>query len=218
MTLNVSALAVAMLVAAGLFSWGTFRGLRRGRSSAVVVRGISALGAMLAGVFFVGLAFNLATYKALTAEEAIATVEIAAASDGDVFSVLIREPSGQSRQFDLRGDEWQLDARVIKWHAYMAVLGIRNQYRLERVSSRYSDSDRARSNYPDVVKLSDTVGVDIWRLARRFGSLPALDTIFGSATYMPMASGASYTVAMTSSGLLARANNEAARKAVEGWR
>ena len=50
----------------------------------------------------------------------------------------------------------------------------------------------------------------------------ALDTLggcsYGSATYMPMVDGATYTVSVSSTGLLARPSNDIARKAIGEWR
>jgi hypothetical protein len=48
--------------------------------------------------------------------------------------------------------------------------------------------------------------------------VPWVDALYGSATYMPMVDGASYTVSFSLTGLLARPSNDIARKAVSQWR
>jgi hypothetical protein len=56
-------------------------------------------------------------------------------------------------------------------------------------------------------------------IARRYARwMPWVDALYGSATYMPMVDGASYTVSVSSTGLLARPSNDIASKAVGEWR
>jgi hypothetical protein len=61
--------------------------------------------------------------------------------------------------------------------------------------------------------------LDLWAVARRYQSwLPLVDALYGSAAYVPMAPDADYVVSVSASGLLVRPGNEAAKKAVGGWR
>jgi hypothetical protein len=114
----------------------------------------------------------------------------------------------------LAGDEWQLDARVLKWKGWANLLGLDAQYRLERVSGRYRDIEQERTGERTVYGLSENPGVDLWVLSTQYPKwLPFVDAVYGSATYLPMADGARYEVKMTQSGLMARPVNEAANAA-----
>jgi hypothetical protein len=121
--------------------------------------------------------------------------------------------------FELAGDEWQVDARVLKWTGVATVLGLDARYRLERISGRYSDVEQERTAPRSVYALNDTPAIDLWALAKAHPDwFPFLDGLYGSATYLPMSAGAQYEVTLTQSGLIARPINAAARAANRGWR
>lgn len=70
-----------------------------------------------------------------------------------------------------------------------------------------------------VYSLYQQRGVDIWRLDREYrGWIPWVDAVYGSATYMPMVDRAEYALNITTSGLIARADNEIAEEAIKRWR
>ncbi len=129
-------------------------------------------------------------------------------------ATLAQVPSGELQMFMLAGDEWQLDARVLKWKGWANLLGLDAQYRLERVSGRYRDIEQERKDERTVYGLSENPGLDLWTMSidhKRW--LPFVDAVYGSAVYLPMADGARYEVAITQSGLLARPVNDVAKAA-----
>ena len=78
------------------------------------------------------------------------------------------------QMFMLAGDEWQLDARVLKWKGWANLLGLDAQYRLERVSGRYRDIEQERNDERTVYALSENPGVDLWTLSTRLSALAAV--------------------------------------------
>ena len=127
-------------------------------------------------------------------------------------------PSGQSTDFELRGDEWQIDAKVLKWRGLATLLGFDAGYRLDRISGRYTDIDDEKTLPRTVFSLDPPERLDLWGLAFRYHQwLPWVDALYGSATYLPMADGARYVVSVSQSGLLARPANQSAAAAVGDW-
>jgi hypothetical protein len=127
-------------------------------------------------------------------------------------------PDGSTQQFVLRGDEWQLDARVLKWKPVANILGFDTGYRLERLSGRYSDVASERTEPRTVYALTPDALIDVWNLAQRHSAwLPAVDAYYGSATYLPMADGAKFAISVSQSGLVARSENDAGRGAIDVW-
>src|SRR5690625_7570671 len=62
------------------------------------------------------------------------------------YTTLFRSSSdGTEQEFDLRGDQWQLDARIIKWQGFVAAMGVKPGYRLDRISGRYYTLEDERS-------------------------------------------------------------------------
>jgi len=176
-----------------------------------------SLGLSLVGfsLLLILVAVNLYTYQQLTSEKPVATISIKK-QERQVYTVKIDVPNGQKFTFELYGDLWQLDARIIKWHGILNAAGLKPGYKLDRIQGRYISIEDERSKQRSVYALTDaTFGIDIWK-ALQNGSiwLPWVDTSYGSATYVPMKDGAIYTVNLSATGLLARPLNDVAEKAI----
>jgi hypothetical protein len=171
---------------------------------------------LLAGAGLV--AANLFTYARLTHEQEAARVTSRQLGQRH-YAVSLQPANAPLRHFELRGDEWQIDARVLKWRAMGSLLGLDTLYRLERLSGRYGDAVSERTARRTVHDLTQDAGLDLWALTRRYQRyVPLADALYGSAAFVPMAEGAEYAVSVSASGLVVRPVNEAARKAVGGWK
>lgn len=161
---------------------------------------------------------TLMTYERLTHEQP--ALEVALKRTGDRhYQAKLTYPSSQTRDFELLGDEWQVDARMLKWKGLAQLLGFDTVYRLERLGGRYTDVTMEKSAPRTVHALAAPDTVDVWSLARRGRDYaPFIDALYGSATYVPMADGAVYQVTVSPTGLVARPLNEPARQAVGGWK
>jgi hypothetical protein len=163
------------------------------------------------------VAGNMVTYTRLTHEQRALKAEFTKTGDHQ-FDAVLTFPSGDVQRVILRGDEWQVDARIVKWKALANIVGFDAAYRLERISGRYSEIADERSAPHTVYSLSQPTRLDVWSLVRRLGTwLPWVDALYGSAVYVPMADGASFAVLVTQSGLLVRPLNAGAEHAVGGW-
>jgi hypothetical protein len=187
--------------------------IRRGIVLLLVAAVVAALGT--GGAL---LAASLHTYARLTQEQeaARAVFRELAPKRYELILVLKTEPA---RRFEIRGDEWQIDARVLKWKGMATLLGLDTLYRFERVAGRYADTAQEKSAPRTVHALSAEAGFDLWAALKRHQRwLPLADTHYGSAAYAPMADGAQYSVNVSTTGLLIRPLNEAAKKALGGWK
>jgi hypothetical protein len=164
------------------------------------------------------VAANLYTYARLTHEQQAARVSMRQL--GERWYVLsVQQKKGPARHFELRGDEWQIDARVLKWRAMGTLLGFDTVYRLERLSGRYASVAAERAAPRTVHDLSRETSLDLWSLVKQHHAyVPFADALYGSAVYVPMSEGAEYAVSVSASGLVVRPGNDAARKAVGGWK
>ena len=163
------------------------------------------------------LAFSYFGYGRLVDEQVVSRIEFSQNVEGEYVARLMID--GQpDRLFPLRGDEWQMDARVVNWKPPATLLGLDPIYQLERLSGRYSSVDDEMSEQRTVHALSEDMALDVWKVARRFPRLmPGVDAYYGTATYVPMADGARFEVTMTRTALIARPMNDAARQAVGEW-
>jgi hypothetical protein len=174
---------------------------------------------LLLAVIVALVAANLYTYARLTHEQEAARVSSRQLGERH-YVVSVQPPNAPARHFELRGDEWQIDARVLKWRPMATLLGFDTVYRLERLSGRYAAVADERSSPRTVHDLAaDDATLDVWVLVRRHHQyVPFVDALYGSAVYVPLAEGAEYVVTVSASGLIARPANEAAKKSVGGWR
>ena len=216
----------AILLISGL------RGLFSGR---VFTGGLGTLlggGVIAAATAAALLGMNIQTYARLTYERPVATIDLRQTGP-QLFEATVVEPGtaeagASARTYALHGDEWRIEALVLKWKPWANVLGLDAQYRLDRLSGRYHDTAQEISAVRSVHPLSgrpepedrEWWDLDIFEVADKYSqSVYAVDTVYGSGVYMPMADGARYEVWLTQSGLIARPANEPANAAsAGGWR
>ena len=219
-TLGGGWLAVGVLlviVAAALIAAGV-RALVRGRLLGAVSRlgaGLILLGGLgTAGALFLGVL----AYERLDQEQPALALRFEQLGE-QRYLARLHYPDGRQVIVPLAGDQWQVDARVLRWSGLATLLGLETRYRLERISGRYADLEAERTGPRSVHPLAPPQrGIDPWLLGQRHGDrLPWVDATYGSATYLPMADGAEYRVAVTRSGLIARPANAEAEAAARRW-
>jgi hypothetical protein len=151
------------------------------------------------------LALSLDGYRRLVAEEPVARIGVRAFGPQQ-WALRVDLADGSHESVQLAGDDWQLDARVIKWTPRAVSLGAHPLYRVERISGRWRDTAKAQTTPPSVTALSGDGMLDLWQLKRRYPAwLPWVDADFGSAAYMPLIDGARYDVTIAAAGgLIAR--------------
>ena len=163
------------------------------------------------------LLFTVLGYAQLVEEQLVSRIEFRRISPQE-FQARLMIAGKDDRFFVLRGDEWQMDAKILTWKPPATILGLDPMYQLDRLSGRYSEVDREVSEVRTVHSLSAAIPVDAWRFARRFPILaPGFDAYYGTATFVPMADGARYEVSLSRDALIARPANDPARDAVGSW-
>ena len=177
------------------------------------------------------LAMSAQTYARLTNERAVATIETRQIRPQYFEARVIQPARGEMLPatevvYPLHGDEWRIEAQVLRWKPWANVLGLNTQYRLDRLSGRYQSIDQeinAERSVHSLVAEEDIPYVpwrlSVWDTARKYRQyVDAVDTLYGGGAYMPMADGARYDVFITQSGLIARPANDIARQAsAGGW-
>jgi hypothetical protein len=216
MNVLIAASAILTLVAI-LYLVSTIRHLRRRRllRAGGSVTFCAASGAL--GTVGILLFISYLGYERLTAEQLVGVIEFSQSGPEEYTARLMID--GQiDRLLTLRGDEWQLDARVVTWQPPATILGLEPVYQLERLSGRYSSIDREQTEPRTVHGLAEERPLDLWSMVRKFPRLtPGIDAFYGTATYLPMADGARFRVTLSRDALISRPINDQARKAVGDW-
>lgn len=165
------------------------------------------------------VAIDIYSYRQMVKDKPIATISFLKNDDASYQATLVYADNGITKEFRLAGDQWQIDARVIRWKGIFQSVGGKPGYRLDRIGGRYLSLEDERMNERTVYSLSESeYGIDLWAWVHESKeNMPWVEAAYGSATYVPMADGALFEVALSSSGLVAKPLNASAKQAVNFW-
>lgn len=143
-------------------------------------------------------------YHALTYEEILAEVEITPI-EHQKFKAVLRHKNGTEMDFELFGDEIEIQANILKWKSWSNILGLRTSYRLDRVVGRYSNLSDEKNKQRSVFSLVDEDDPDIasWRQQYEYLNF-LLDVEHGSASFVSAKKSQRYKLLVTNDGLILR--------------
>jgi hypothetical protein len=201
--LLAAAIVLGLLGAAAAIAM--VRAVRARRPLKALIRLLLLIALDMAALAALFLALALHGYGRLTTETPVARLAFRQ-TGAQQFIAAVHLPDGRRFDAELNGDEWQLDARVVKWQPWAVLAGLDPVYRLDRLSGRYRDIEAARANPVSAHDLGDGGGFDLWQLAQQYPRwLPFVDTEYGSGAYLPMRDGAAFEVSLSPlGGLVAR--------------
>ena len=214
--MSLHAIVIAIYVVAAVFvlralahGFAVRRCLRDRRGGTASWRGLWMLITLAIGVTFGLVATMLIGYHRLGSEARVATVETRQLGPQH-HAVDLTFPDGRSRTAEIEGDQWQLDARIIKWRSTALLLGAQPLYRLDRLSGRYRKIEDTRKPMTAVDLSTDAV-LDLADVKQRFPTwLPWIDADYGSAAFLPLIDNGRFEVTLSAAGgLVARAADEA---------
>ena len=109
------------------------------------------------------------------------------------------------QSFEISGDELYVDARVLKWHPWVNLLGLHTHYALDRIGGRYLDIEDERSKPRSIHSLANGAPLDAFALRRKHEFLaPLVDASYGSATFTSADRPVTLEVRVSTTGLLVR--------------
>jgi hypothetical protein len=208
-------IAAALCAAGGVLCAVAAIALLRRSRRGVVQLGAGVLSFFLALAFLAGGALcavvgvGLEGYRALTREDLAATVHTTPIGP-QLFEARIDLPDGSEANYRLAGDQFAVEARILKWHPWANLLGLHTAYELDRVTGRYERIEDEQTRPRTVFPLSPAHRVDLfaWR-ARLPWLAPLVDAEYGSSTFTRADQVASYEVRVSTTGLLVRQVPEA---------
>lgn len=192
--------------------------LRKRRWIKTLISGSSGALLLTLAMLFLVVVSNLYTYQRLSYEREIAQLSLQKTGTQRYLASLKFPGQHSTHIFELNGDEWQIDARILKWKYPVIWLGLDSHYQLDRIAGRYRDIDQEKTAIRSVYSLKETLKPDVWPIIREYQAhIPLIDALYGSATYLPMADGAFYNISISQTGLIARPINETARGGLSSW-
>lgn len=119
------------------------------------------------------------------------------------WAVTLAWPDGSTRQLQLAGDDWRVEAVVLKWKLPALLAGLPPLYRLDRIDGRYDDPGQETSAPRTVIGLGSADGFDLLDLRRQYPrALPMVDAVYGSGAFLPLVDGGHYSVSLSRTGAL----------------
>ena len=130
------------------------------------------------------------------------------------WALTLAWPDGSTRQVQLAGDDWRVEAVVLKWKLPALLAGLPPLYRLDRIDGRYDDATQEQNAPRTVVSLATAGGFDLLNLRRQYPrALPMVDAVYGSGVFLPLVDGGHYSVSLSRTGaLLARPDAATAQR------
>jgi hypothetical protein len=197
-----------------------FAGSRRTRGVGRLLRGVFGLLFFLLALALGGLALTLHNYLHIAEDVAVAQLSMKQLGPQH-FQVTFAPSAGNARTLDLHGDQWEVDARVVRWTLPAQLAGFPPLYQLERIGGRYRDIVQEREATRSVQALNSDALFDLWTLKHRFPHwLPFVDADYGSGAYLPMVDGGRFDLFLnTRGGLVAKAADDATKGKLTaaGW-
>jgi len=214
------------LLVGGILLFVSLFMLIRSGGFGALIRSIFPLMLLLLSLSLILGGLDILSYRQLLKESSIATIRFEKNSPQTFTAILITDDQ-KKHYFQLKGDQWQIDARIIRWHPNLARMGFKTIYRMDRISGRYQSIQQElhaeRTVHPVVLSdpsgiSSSGYGIDLWAQLQQIPWLHRwVDATYGSATYVPMVDGAVFDVKIGYSGLSAHPINAVSRQAVKGW-
>lgn len=181
------------------------------------VRGMVGLVFIALTLIFALTAFDVLSYRQLSQSKHLATISFKQLGKQEYSAALVLS-DGSEKSYALKGDQWQMDARLIKWPDILGFSQIKPAYRMDRIQGRYYSIDQQQQTGQTVFALETSTYLDAWLLLNRYGrELNLIRMTYGSATYQPMADGAVFKVSLSQHGLVSEPFNDLARDAVVRW-
>lgn len=139
--------------------------------------------------------------------------------DDKRYALTLVDQAGAERRFDINGDMWQLDVRMLAWPDAMARIGVKPGYQLDQISGRYlSLEDEQKQPHTAIELRTDNSRLDLWsclQRVNRYFSLLTAESL--SASYQPMVDGALYSVMLINNKAVPQAMNDRAKSALARW-
>lgn len=190
------------------------RHLHRRRRLAASWRALLCLLCFALTLLLGGTGAALRGYRLLGEEAPIVDIDARILSP-QRWALTLSWPDGSTRQVPLAGDDWRIEAIVLKWKLPALLAGVPPLYRLDRLSGRYDDPAQETSAPRTVISLGDTSSFDLLKLGKKYPQwFPEIDTVYGSGAFLPLVDQGHYSVSLMRTGALVARPDEATEQRI----
>jgi hypothetical protein len=207
-------LAVVALLATLVLLVALRERLQEGQRLEAAARAVLLLVTFSLTLILASAGFALRGYRLLDEETPVVEIDARILSP-QRWALTLHWPDGASRQVQLAGDAWRLEAIVLKWKTPAMLAGLPPLYRLDRLSGRYDDPTQEAESARTVIGFREAGGFDLLDLHKQYPQwLPAIDVMFGSGVFLPLVDQGHYTVSLMRTGALVARPDEATEQRI----
>jgi hypothetical protein len=193
---------------------GVRRHWREQRQLRASLRFLLALVWLLSSLLLAGLGWSLRGYRLLASEAQVLDIDARILSP-QRWMLTLSWPDGTTRQEPLYGDDWRVEAVVLKWKLPALLAGVPPLYRLDRLSGRYDDPAQEASAPRTVIGFGHGGAFDLLNLRRQYPQwLPEVDTVYGSGVFLPLVDQGHYSITLMRTGALVARPDEATQRRI----
>lgn len=210
--MSYSALSIGLVLFAALLLFAAGKILFRRGWWLGFVRGVTGFSCLLLALISLLVGANLSSYQVPDKEQASFYISFKEIARQQYQVNLLNVNNGDVYDLELQGDSWQIAIR--RMHL---LSNNKAYYKAEHLQSRYYalEQDRLAAQKP-VSLLNEAWGIDIAKWLKSYGQGRWTKSSIRSA-FIPARDGARYAVFITQDGLDIKAENAAAKEAIEQW-
>ena len=170
-------------------------------------RGLSGIVLLLIAVALLWATSLVQTYLGLTGDIHVARVHATSFTNvPHIMSVEIILFDKDGRQtsdntYEVMGDEWELQGDIVKFPAWLNILGLHSGYKLTRLEGRYDDPNLERNNKHSVIVLNGGDDTFFKTAQTQTWLAPLVEATYGNAVILP--ANGTYDVLVSQTGLFA---------------
>lgn len=189
--------------------------VRNRRHLAATANSLLLVACVLLAALLGGMALSLSGYRFLSEEEPVVKIEAHILSP-QRWALTLAWADGATRKLMLAGDDFQVEAVVLKWKFPYLLAGLPALYRLDRISGRYDDLDQQTTASRTVIDVSQTRWGDLFDLKKQAPRwFPEVDTVFGSGAFLRLVDGGHYDVSLMRTGAVVARPDEATAERID---
>ena len=176
--------------------------LRHHRPVGALIRSVLLLIGLCLTVLLALGSWTVRGYRLLGEESPVVVIDARILSP-QRYALTLTWPDGNTRDIQLAGDAFRVEAIVLKWKLPAVLAGAPPLYRLDRIDGRYDEADQETTAPRTVIDFDEAGRYDLLSLSKRYPTyLPELDTVFGSGAYLPLVDQGHYSVSLMRTGAL----------------
>lgn len=101
------------------------------------------------------------------------------------FKLRITWLDGKQEEYQVKGDQFYIDAKILKWKDWLGFFGIKTWYELDRIGGRYISITDEQNKERSIFQIATDKEYDLYNLRKQYQGLSFLvDAEYGSAVFL----------------------------------